>query len=67
MDWGLVSGRGKRFSKLNNIQTGFGAHLLSPGVKQSWLEVDHSFPSNAEVKNDGAIPPPLHPSSWRGA
>jgi hypothetical protein len=35
--------------------------------KQSWHEVDHSSPSSAEVKNGGAMPPHLHPSSWRGA
>jgi hypothetical protein len=30
---------------------------LSPGVKQQGHEADHSPPSNAEVKNGGAIPP----------
>jgi hypothetical protein len=30
---------------------------LSWGVKQPGHEADHSSPSSAEVKNDGAIPP----------
>jgi hypothetical protein len=30
-------------------------------------EADHSPPSNAEVKNGGAIPPLPNVSSWRGA
>jgi hypothetical protein len=39
----------------------------SPGVKRVVREVDHSSPSNAEVKNSGAITPFPHTSSWRGA
>jgi hypothetical protein len=34
-----------------------------PGVKKQGREVDHSPPSNAEVKNGGAIPPLPHMSS----
>jgi hypothetical protein len=30
---------------------------LSPGVKRQVREADHSFPSSAEVKNCGAVPP----------
>jgi hypothetical protein len=30
---------------------------ISPEVQQLGLEADHSFPSSAEVNNDGAIPP----------
>jgi hypothetical protein len=30
-------------------------------------ETDHSPLSDAEIKNDGAIPPIPHMSSWRGA
>jgi hypothetical protein len=30
----------------------------------SECEADHSPPSAAEVKNDGAIPPLLHTHSW---
>jgi hypothetical protein len=41
--------------------------ILSPGgggVKRHECEADHSPPSGAEVKNDGAIPPLPHMSSW---
>jgi hypothetical protein len=37
---------------------------LVPGVKRPGRETDHSPPSTAEVKNDGAIPPLSHTSSW---
>jgi hypothetical protein len=30
---------------------------LSPGIKRQGLEADHSSPTNAEVKNSGALPP----------
>jgi hypothetical protein len=40
---------------------------MGKGVKRPGREVDHSLPCNAEVKNDGAIPPLPHKSSWRGA
>jgi hypothetical protein len=40
---------------------------ISPGVKQTGCEADHSLPSSAKAKNVGAIPPLLHTSSWRGA
>jgi hypothetical protein len=43
------------------------ARALSLGVKGLGREADHSPPSSAEVKNDGAIPPLSHTSSWRGA
>jgi hypothetical protein len=33
---------------------------LSPGVKRPGREADHSPPSNAEVKNGGAIPSLAH-------
>jgi hypothetical protein len=58
------------FSVLHNVQTGSGAHqvpgTISPGggVKCPGREADHSAPSNADVKNVGAIPPLLHTSSW---
>jgi hypothetical protein len=49
------------FSLHHIVQTGYGDHLassypmktLSPVVKRSGLEADHSPPSNAEVKNGG--------------
>jgi hypothetical protein len=57
---------------LHNIQTGLGANLLfiqwllgdvSAGVKRQQHEADHSPPSSADVKNDGAMPPLLHTPS----
>jgi hypothetical protein len=61
---GLISGRGKRF--LHSVQCPIqrvpGA--LSPEVKRPGR--DHSPPSSAEVKNDGAIPPLPHTFSSRG-
>jgi hypothetical protein len=44
-----------------------GTGAFPPEVKQPAREADHSPPSSAEVKNDGAIPPLPHTSSWRGA
>jgi hypothetical protein len=49
----------------NLLQTGSGAHLAYPvgtegtfpGSKVAGREADHSPPSSAELKNDGAIPP----------
>jgi hypothetical protein len=35
----------------------FGTQAFSPGLKRSQSEADHSFPSNAGVKNNGAVPP----------
>jgi hypothetical protein len=40
---------------------------LSPGVKWPGHETDHSPPSSAKVKNDGAIPPLPNMLSWCGA
>jgi hypothetical protein len=37
------------------------------GVKRPGREADHSPPSSAEVKNDGAITPDPHTSLWLGA
>jgi hypothetical protein len=37
---------------------------LSSEVKWQEREADHSLPSSAEVKNDGAIHPLPHTSSW---
>jgi hypothetical protein len=41
--------------------------MVSQGVKWQGCETDHSPPSSAEVKNDGAIPPLPHMPSWHGA
>jgi hypothetical protein len=46
------------------IQCVLGA--ISPGIMCQGREADHSPPSNAEIKNNGAIPPLPHISSWRG-
>jgi hypothetical protein len=67
-----LPGRGKIFY-FHSFQTGFGSHqsliqwvrgAISPGVKRPRREVDYSPPSNAEVKNGGAIPPLPRMSSW---
>jgi hypothetical protein len=39
-----------------------GIWALSSGVKRQVREADHSPPSGAAVKNDGAAPPLLHMS-----
>jgi hypothetical protein len=59
------------FSLFHKIQTTLGPiqlvpGIVSPGVKRRGPEVDHSPLSSAEVKNDGAMPPLSHTSSWRG-
>jgi hypothetical protein len=40
---------------------------VSSGLKRQGREADHSPPSSAEVKNDGAIPPHPHMSAWHSA
>jgi hypothetical protein len=40
---------------------------VSRAVKRLGREADHSPPSSAEAKNDGAIPSLPHTSSWPGA
>jgi hypothetical protein len=65
---GSIPSRGKYFSLLRSVQTGFEVHPAYPmgtwgfflGVKRLWRESDHSLLSSAKVKNDGAIPPFLH-------
>jgi hypothetical protein len=37
------------------------------GVKRPGRKADHSSPCSAEVKNDGAIRPLPHMSSWHNA
>jgi hypothetical protein len=52
-----ISGRGKWFSLLHNVQTGSGAHpatytmVTGDTCKQQGREADHSPPSSTEVKN----------------
>jgi hypothetical protein len=68
-------GRGKRFL-CSPEQLGLGLtqpHVqwaqvaFSSGVQGYVLEIDHSSPSSAEVKNSGAIPPLRHISAWHSA
>jgi hypothetical protein len=60
--------RGKRFFSAPQRPDRFWAHsgALFPGIKRLERETDHSPPFMAEVKNDGAIPPPpcTCMSSW---
>jgi hypothetical protein len=42
-------------------------NVVSSGVTRQGREADSSPPCSAEVKNDGAIHPLLHTSSWRNA
>jgi hypothetical protein len=41
--------------------------ISSPGLKRQGREADRSPLSSAEVKNGGAIPPPIHIISWHSA
>jgi hypothetical protein len=51
----------KIVSGAHPVSNPMGTWALSPGVKWPRNETDHSPPSSAEVKNDGAIPPiPIH-------
>jgi hypothetical protein len=57
---GSISGRGKIFSFhqcLNLCPTQWVLGALTTGVQRQVCEADHSHPSNAEVKNGGAVPP----------
>jgi hypothetical protein len=70
---GFDSRQGQDFSLLHSVQTSLrrthplGARGVFPGVKRPGREADHSPPSNAEVKNGGAIPPLSHMPSWHSA
>jgi hypothetical protein len=44
-----------------------GAGEFSLRIKWLMCEANHSPPSDAEVKNGGAIPPLPHMFAWRGA
>jgi hypothetical protein len=64
---GFNSSQRQDISLLHSVQTGSGTHPSSyamgtggffpRGVKQSGRETDHSPPSSAEDKNDGALSP----------
>jgi hypothetical protein len=70
----VIPDRGKRFFSTASrpvlgptqapIKWGLGA--LSPGIKRQGFEADHSAPSNAQVKNGGAITS-LLTLSWHAA
>jgi hypothetical protein len=43
------------------------SEAVSAGMKRPWPEADQSLPSNAEVKNGGAVHPLPHMWSWPSA
>jgi hypothetical protein len=61
---GSIPGRDKRFFLYSTAPTlvriQWVSGVLSPGVKRPRREADHLHPSNAKVKNGGAIPPLPH-------
>jgi hypothetical protein len=64
----------REFSLLHRVHTCSGAHPASypknvgaPVVKRLGREAEHSPPSSAEVKYDGAIPSLPNMSSWLGS
>jgi len=66
--------RSTDFSLLQNVQTGSTAHPATcsmdtgnfPGVTRMAIEVNHSPPSSAEVKNKWSYTYTPHISSWSG-
>jgi hypothetical protein len=76
MDGGVpFPSRARDVSLLHSIQTGSRSNqlpiklilgALSTGTKQPRGEANHSLLFTAQVKNDGAIPPLPHTSSWHG-
>jgi hypothetical protein len=72
---GLILGRGMIFLCSTASKPALGSipplinwipGILSPGVKRSGHEAEHSPPSSGEVKSGGAITPLSHTYSWRG-
>jgi hypothetical protein len=59
------------YGLLHSLQTGSGIHSASypTGIRGSFSggEADHVPPSNAEVKNSGAIPTLPHIFLWHSA
>jgi hypothetical protein len=68
---GSIPGNGMRFFLFHSVQTGSGGHqtsnALNPGGKATGREAECPPPFNAEVKNDGDIPPFTLTCSWHGA
>jgi hypothetical protein len=72
---GSISSGARDCSLSHSVPAGSGVHLsclvrtgsLPSRLKRPGREADLSSPSCAEAKNDGAIPPLRHTSSWRGA
>jgi hypothetical protein len=68
-DW--IPDRVRDFYLLHKVQTDSETHPASyqmePWVKWLVNEAEHSTPSNVEVKNGGAIPPPSDTSSRHDA
>jgi hypothetical protein len=67
---GWIPGRSKRFFSSPQRPDRFWCppSLLFSGYRGALFtgrEADHAFPSSAEVKNDGAIPPLPDMTSWR--
>jgi hypothetical protein len=48
------------------LSSGYGGALF-PGIKGQGREADRSPPSNAELKNDGAVTSLPYMSSWHSA
>jgi hypothetical protein len=64
---GFESGLGQEIFPYSTASTQWVLQAPFPGVKRLGREADHSPPSNAEVKNGGAIPPLSHTSSQHSA
>jgi hypothetical protein len=71
--YGLDDGRVKNFLFSTSSRQAMGSTqppiqcvpgALSPGIKRPGRETDHSPPTNAEVKNGGAIYPLPRTPSW---
>jgi hypothetical protein len=63
---GSIPSTGKRFCPIRSVQTHPASYQMGmegcffPEVKRAGREADHSPPTSAELKNNGAIPPFLH-------
>jgi hypothetical protein len=68
---GSIPDRGNTFSLLHSVPTGFGfqptSYPMDTGGCFPGRKADNSTQYNAEVNNDGAIPPLPTMFSWSGA